>query len=194
MYQLHFLHAIISYEVHVHPPKEFYLGNSVIWKLNKAMYGLRGSPKSWHIHFRQVMANHGVICLQPEPNIYICGSDHRPSTCIKSNEISIGCMTNGPPDVNDPITDDCLPELISSQKLSIILVYVDDNAMASMLPGGNWIHQMLKDEFIIKSSGILKADGDTVQFLGRSTTKHDQGFALQVKYGSNRCIRGTWLF
>ena len=144
------------------------MGNTVIWKLNKAMHGLRGSPKSWQIHFRQVVAKHGITCLQSEPNIYICGSDHIPSTCIKCDKISIECMTNGPPGVNDPITGDCLHDLISSQKLSIILVYVDDIAMASMLSGDNWIHQMLKDEFIIKSTGILKADADTVQFLGRN--------------------------
>ena len=155
----------------------------MIWKLNRAMYGLRGSPKPWQIHFRQVMARHGTICLQSEPNIYICGYDRKPSTYVKSDGISIGCMTNGPPEVNDPITDDCLQELIYSQKLTVILVYVDDIAMASMVSGDNWIQQMLKDEFIIKSTGILKADGDTVQFLGRSITTLDQGFALQIKDG-----------
>ena len=36
-----------------------------------------------------------------------------------------------------PITDDCLHELISSQKLPIILVYVDGIAMSSMLYGDN---------------------------------------------------------
>lgn len=116
-------------------------------------------PKPWQIHFRQVMARHGIRCLQSEPNIYICGSHRKPSTYVKSDEISIGCMTNGPPEVNDPITDDCLQELIYSQKLTVILVYVDDIDMASMLYGDNWIQQMLKDGFIVKSIGILKAEG-----------------------------------
>ena len=67
--------------------------------------------------------------------------------------------------------------------MSPTYTYVDDIAMASMLSGDNWIHQMMKDEFIIKPTGILRPDGDTVQFLGRSITKQDEGFALHIKDG-----------
>ena len=39
-----FLHAAMSGEVFVWPPKEFYPNGDCLWKLKKAMYGLRQAP------------------------------------------------------------------------------------------------------------------------------------------------------
>ena len=40
-----FLHAAMSGEVYVWPPKEFYPNGDCLWRLKKAMYGLRQAPK-----------------------------------------------------------------------------------------------------------------------------------------------------
>ena len=50
-----FLHAPMSGEVYVWPSKEFYPNGDCLWKLKKAMYGLRQAPKLWQEHFADVM-------------------------------------------------------------------------------------------------------------------------------------------
>ena len=40
-----FLHAAMLAEVFVWPPKEFYPNGDCLWKLKKAMYGLRQAPE-----------------------------------------------------------------------------------------------------------------------------------------------------
>ena len=50
-----FLHAAMSGEVFVWPPKEFYPNGDCLWKLKKAVYGLRQAPKLWEEHFAEVI-------------------------------------------------------------------------------------------------------------------------------------------
>lgn len=58
---------------------------------------------------------------------------------------------------------------------------IDDIAMASSSPGGHWTKQMMRDQFIIKPTGIIQSCGDTVQFLGRSISKIARGRSLENK-------------
>ena len=53
-------------------PKEFYNpeGN-IIWKLLKAIYGLRSSPKAWQKHLAEVLQQVGLHRSTAEPNIYM---------------------------------------------------------------------------------------------------------------------------
>ena len=90
-------------------------------------------------------------------------------------------MNGDHPDNCDPVTDQNIQELLNCQKLTIILVYVDDIAVASSIPGGHWINQMLRDQFIIKPTGGIQSCGDTVQFLGISVPKIATGFSLGIK-------------
>ena len=67
-----FLHAKASdTSILVWPPKEFYPNGDTIWRLRKAMYGLRTSPKDWQIHFAQEMQRLGFVRLQSDPNVYV---------------------------------------------------------------------------------------------------------------------------
>ena len=55
----------------MYPPKEFYNpADKIIWKLNKAIYGLRSSPKAWQNHLAQVLKQLGLQRSAAEPNIY----------------------------------------------------------------------------------------------------------------------------
>eukprot|EP00971_Amphidinium_carterae_P119196 2361027-Amphidinium_carterae.2 len=46
-----FLNTPIDEEVLVQPPKEYYHNQpNVLWKMTKALYGLRTSPKQWQEH------------------------------------------------------------------------------------------------------------------------------------------------
>ena len=65
-----FLYAVMTTEMYVIPPKEFYPYGGVLWLLRKAMYGLRGSPKAWQDHFAEVVELLGGKRMKSEPNVY----------------------------------------------------------------------------------------------------------------------------
>ena len=55
----------------MHPPTEFYnKADGIVWKLNKAIYGLRSSPKAWQTHLADVLQQLGLQRSTAEPNIY----------------------------------------------------------------------------------------------------------------------------
>ena len=66
-----FLHAALGgMAVYMWPPAEYYTDTSILWKLHKAMYGLRTSPKAWQEHLAQVLKDLGLQRLVSEPNVY----------------------------------------------------------------------------------------------------------------------------
>ena len=66
-----FLHAAMSGEVYVWPPKEFYPNGDCLWRLKRAMYGLRQAPKLWQEHFAEVMTSKlGFRRCKSDPNLY----------------------------------------------------------------------------------------------------------------------------
>ena len=54
-----FLHALMNEEVFVWPPKEFYPEGNCLWRLKKAMYGLRQAPK---LGFRRCKSDPNLYC------------------------------------------------------------------------------------------------------------------------------------
>ena len=65
-----FLHANCTEDVYVWPPTEYYPQGNVLWKLKKAMYGLKNSPKPWQDHFAATMTELGYTRLKTDPNLY----------------------------------------------------------------------------------------------------------------------------
>ena len=68
-----FLHAPATDNLYMWPPPELYPSGhntTTVWKLNKAIYGLRSSPKSWQDHFAQVLQQLGLTRLTSEPSVY----------------------------------------------------------------------------------------------------------------------------
>ena len=69
-----FLHAPAATDnLYMWPPPELYPSGhntTTVWKLNKAIYGLRSSPKSWQDHFAQALQQLGLSRLTSEPNVY----------------------------------------------------------------------------------------------------------------------------
>ena len=52
-----FLHANwTGEETFVWPPEELYPQGGVVWRLKKALYGLKNSPKLWQDHFAATMS------------------------------------------------------------------------------------------------------------------------------------------
>ena len=70
-----FLHALAaSAGLVLRPPKEYYTNSNILWRLHKAMYDLRSSPKAWQDHLAKVLADLGPKRLQSEPNVYTNGN------------------------------------------------------------------------------------------------------------------------
>ena len=67
-----FLHAAAATDdLHMYPPTESYnKADGIVWKLNKAIYGLRSSPKAWQTHLADVLQQLGLQRSTAEPNIY----------------------------------------------------------------------------------------------------------------------------
>ena len=53
------------------PPTEFHNSEDhIVWKLNKAIYGLRSSPKAWQNHLAETLQQLGMQRLTSEPNVF----------------------------------------------------------------------------------------------------------------------------
>ena len=65
-----FLNALMTDEVFVIPPGEYYPKGGVLWRLRRAMYGLKNAPRLWQDHFASVMADLGFVRLKTDPNLY----------------------------------------------------------------------------------------------------------------------------
>jgi hypothetical protein len=52
------------------PLKEFYPNQDYLWKLKKAMYGLKQAPPLWQSHFQSVMDKPGINRCKTDANLY----------------------------------------------------------------------------------------------------------------------------
>ena len=63
--------AAATNDLHMYPPTEFYnKADGIAWKLSKAIYGLRSTPKAWQTHLADVLQQLGLHRSTAEPNIY----------------------------------------------------------------------------------------------------------------------------
>ena len=66
-----FLHATWTKgTTYVWPPEEFYPSGGVVWKLKKALYGLKSSPQLWQAHFANVMERANFVRCKSDANLY----------------------------------------------------------------------------------------------------------------------------
>ena len=61
-----FLHAAMTGDVCVWHPQEYYGDGSILWKLKKQLYGLRGAPRGWQDHISSVLVELGFDRLKSE--------------------------------------------------------------------------------------------------------------------------------
>jgi hypothetical protein len=70
-----FLHATVvstdGERILMKPPSEFYPNSDVLWWIQKAMYGLRTSPKDWQQHFAATLLELLFVRLQSDANVYV---------------------------------------------------------------------------------------------------------------------------
>ena len=66
-----FLHAAVDGDIYVIPPLEYSPEGNLLWKLKRALYGLRNSPKLWQQHFAACMEKYGFMRMKSDPNLYV---------------------------------------------------------------------------------------------------------------------------
>ena len=57
-------------EVLVLPPAEYYPSGDVVWKLKRALYGLKNAPKLWQQHLASTLESKGFQRMKSNPNSY----------------------------------------------------------------------------------------------------------------------------
>ena len=86
-----FLHAAATADLFTYPPAEFYNAfDQIVWRLNKAIYGLRSSPKAWQNHLAEVMQQLGLRRLVSEPNVYATPGGDAYILCYVDDLLFIG--------------------------------------------------------------------------------------------------------
>ena len=72
------MHAPLTQDVYVEPPPEYFDTNfpdhttkDVVWKLKKAINGLKESPRAWQEHLWKVLEQQGLRRLKSDANVYV---------------------------------------------------------------------------------------------------------------------------
>ena len=65
-----FLHALVDGDVWVLPPVEYYPEGGVVWKLKRALYGLKNAPALWQTHLAATLEAQGFQRMKSDPNLY----------------------------------------------------------------------------------------------------------------------------
>ena len=69
---IYFLNDVIEEEVYLEKPQGFevYGKESHVWKLNKALYGLKEAPRGWYAHIDNYLTRLIFTKSEADPNLY----------------------------------------------------------------------------------------------------------------------------
>ena len=62
---------ITGEDIFVTPPAEYYPDQNIVWKLKRALDGLKNSPRLWQDHFATVMKKLNFSRMKSDPNLYV---------------------------------------------------------------------------------------------------------------------------
>lgn len=79
-----FLNGLLEEEIYVKPPEGFEEPNGMVWLLNRALYGLKQSPRMWYKTLKDFLATLGFKPLHSDHAVFIrqIGSDLRTGLTI----------------------------------------------------------------------------------------------------------------
>ena len=82
------LNTPITTEIYMVPPREFIQDTNIIWRLNKALYGLRTAPKLWQQHLGATLAQLHLEQLKSDRCVWV--GQHFTVLCYVDDLIIIG--------------------------------------------------------------------------------------------------------
>ena len=67
-----FLNGVLEEEVYIEQPEGFILGNDakLVWKLRKALYGLKHDPRAWYYRLDKYLHQQGFSKGSADSNLY----------------------------------------------------------------------------------------------------------------------------
>ena len=139
-----FLHAPLGNQrVYIWPPKEYYPEGTTLWRLKKAMYGLRSSPKAWQDYFATSMSDLGFKRLLSEANVY----------ANSTNDVYIMVYVDDIMVIGDPTKVNKIFEKIQEKMLLKHIGYLDPGEKHYFLGRqihneGNYFDIKLDDDYI----------------------------------------------
>ena len=151
-----FLHAAaISYNLVMRPPHEFYgeENRHMMWRLNKAIYGLRSSPIQWQDHIAHILTvTLELVRCTTESNVY------RSRDCLVYIMIYVG-------DLLCIGVQSIIDSLFSNMQKEVLLRHTGDLTVGSTIHfvgrnishKGNYIDISLNDNYvdiILEESGM----------------------------------------
>ena len=64
------LHADMEKEYYAWPPKEYYPDRNIVWRLRKALAGLKDAPKALQYYFAELLQKLGGRRFKSDSNLY----------------------------------------------------------------------------------------------------------------------------
>jgi hypothetical protein len=66
-----FLNGELTNETYCDPPPGYSSGNGMVWKLHKALYGLRQAPRAWHECLVKALVAGDFVVSQADPGLFM---------------------------------------------------------------------------------------------------------------------------
>ena len=66
-----YLHAPIECDVYVQQPQGYLADTNLVWKLNKSLYGLKQSGRSWHNLLHQYLKEINFVQSYADPCMFV---------------------------------------------------------------------------------------------------------------------------
>ena len=138
-----FLYALLTEEVFVFPPKEYYPSGNCLWRLNRAMYVLKRSPQLWQSHFAAVMRKLGFRRCKSDSNLY----------CHSSKNLYVLAYVDDLLIVGDPELQKAFLENLSKELLVKVTGHLEPSKEVSFLGrklkrNGDFIDIFMPQEYV----------------------------------------------
>lgn len=138
-----FMNGDLTEELYLRPPPEVDLGGKV-WRLHKAINGLKQGAKAWSDKLTAAMEGEGMVASQTDPCLFVSGQ---------------------------------------GESRTLMLVHVDDAAIAARPARADWAVGKLRKHFKIKDLGALKL------FLGQEARRVRTGIFLTQEHYAKQVLQ-----
>jgi transposase InsO family protein len=103
-----FLNGELEEELYLRPPPYYESGDGRVWRLRKAIYGLKQAGRTWHIKLRDTLAKHGFHPSESDHSLYVRSSKGSAACYILTyvDDLLIAGDTQSTTEVKDILTSE----------------------------------------------------------------------------------------
>ena len=126
-----FLRVALLEDVFLFPPKEYYPSGNCLWKLNRAMYGVKQSPQLWQSHFAAVMKTLGFRRCKSDSNLYCHPSKELYILAYVDDLLIIGDAQKTK-DFVDPLSKELLVKITGNLSQALSIRSLEENCVTTL--------------------------------------------------------------